>query len=88
MIRLFEPELGRLLYTIGDANKKVAGIIIFYNSPTVIKQRIMGSSTIQVFNRDIQQHEATIDTHRKAVTAVHVTHEECECVCEANPMIR
>ncbi|KAA6382434.1 MAG: hypothetical protein EZS28_022039 [Streblomastix strix] len=80
MIRLFEPELGRLLYAIGDANKKVAGIRIFYNSPSVIEWRIIGSSTIQVFNCDIHQHEATIDTHRKALTDVHGTDEECEHV--------
>ncbi|KAA6377118.1 MAG: hypothetical protein EZS28_027353 [Streblomastix strix] len=69
MIRLFKHELGRLQYAIDDANKKVTGIKIFYNSSTFIKWRIIRSSYIQVLCRDIKQHKATIDMHRRAVTA-------------------
>ncbi|KAA6375832.1 MAG: hypothetical protein EZS28_028641, partial [Streblomastix strix] len=78
MIRLFEPELGRLLYAIGDAIQKLTSIRIFYNSPTVFKWRIIRSSTIQVVSRDIKQHEATVDMHSMAVTAVRVIYEDDE----------
>ncbi|KAA6395492.1 MAG: hypothetical protein EZS28_008982 [Streblomastix strix] len=87
MTRLFDPQLERLQYAISVANKKVTSIRIFYNQPTIIKQRIIRSSTIQIFSRSIQKHDATIDMHRKAVTAVYVTHEKAERLCEVDLMI-